>query len=114
MLSSPPETRVCPSGDQATLRTASECPRRASCGCPLCVFQSRRVPSLDPEARVCPSGDQATLRTASPCILLPILEYLGKVRCGCPLCAFQSATSSSNNFERNSFLMENSVCSAKI
>ncbi len=65
VVSSEPEASDRPSGDQATLRIALECPVRVCRVCPVFVSQNRMVLSAAPEASICPLGDQATLRTKS-------------------------------------------------
>jgi hypothetical protein len=61
VLSSLPLARVCPSGLNATLQTALECPVSVLSNFPVCAFQSLIEVSVLPLARVCLSGLNATL-----------------------------------------------------
>ena len=63
---SPAETRCCPSGLKATLRTPLLCPRMTRMSLPACMSQSLQVWSSPAETRFCPSLLKETLLTALP------------------------------------------------
>ena len=66
LLSHDPEIIREPSGENATDKTGSLCPRRVVIAVPVFASQSRTVQSCDPEAIRVPSGENATALTSLP------------------------------------------------
>src|SRR5262245_40829570 len=108
-----------PSGENATLRTASVCPLRVRVSCPVCAshtFTSQGVYCLLfsshlplPEAIRLPSAENATHKTWPVCPL--------RVRASCPVCASHTFTVLSSLAEtmrlpsaENATLLTKSVC----
>jgi hypothetical protein len=60
VLSALPEAKYLPSGENATERTDSSCPRSVVTSFFDYMFQSLTVLSLLPEAKYLPSGENAT------------------------------------------------------
>ena len=57
-----------PSGENATVFTASVCPRKGSpMGFPVAASHSRKVWSSEPETMRLPSGEKAALKTPPVC-----------------------------------------------
>ena len=63
VLSSDPEAKYSPSGENTTLHTEEEWPVRVLMCSPLDTLYIPTVPSEDPEAKYSPFGEKATLKT---------------------------------------------------
>src|SRR5215468_8830896 len=82
VLSLPPDSAVRPSGENATEKTASECPVKVRSSLPVATSHSLSVLSQLPDSAVRPSGANATEETAAECLV--------KVRSSWPVATSQS------------------------
>ena len=74
VLSSDPEAKYSPSGENTTLQTQLECPLRVLMSYPLYTLHTP-ISIKDPEAKYSPSGENTTLLTELECPLKVLMSY---------------------------------------
>ena len=67
VLSSDPDAKYSPLGENTTLQTESECPFRILIRSQLDTLHTTIVLSLDPDAKYSPFGENTTLFTLEEC-----------------------------------------------